>query len=909
MNTYIETDIKEVKEQLVWNHAHGHKTIVLLGSGMSVSAGIPASEGIMERIRHDFSSVCARTHPVTYEDHLAILTQPQRQELIREFVSGAKLNAAHLFFATLVKEGFVDKVITSNFDTLLHRALALENIYPNIFDFTSSQNPDSADFSNISLFHMHGQKDGMLYLKDESSYDNYLDKMRRFFGDSFEKQTIIVVGYSGSDDPLFGFLASVRAFENRLYWVGHNDKEPDEHVFRGILQQTRKQACYIKGYDADTFFIQLSELLGLKQPRIISDPLGLVQEVRGLISFNHLASDHLVVPEISFPTLNLNEDPKNQPEIETDEPAEEKLVVTEDNASNLIENDEPEELLATEPLLAHDEGQTNEVEVKNTEDEIEEWLATSVSAIEDKEEHKKVLSKSASQMVEESELVGLARDTWSNNIYDNYQRLQNLIAKSESEEARKYFSFFLFNWGTEIERQADEAEGEIADGLYQEAFEKYKEAISIKPDLREAYNNWGVCLRNLAKSSGGEEADRLYFEAFRKFEEAILLNPEEYEPYNNWAIGLANLAETKNEVEAEKLYYQAFEKYQEALKNKPDLVEVYNNWGVCLKNLAELKREEDAEMLYLEAFQKFKAAIKLKPDFVMSYINWGIAIRHLAKLKRTHDAPALYEEAIDKYKLALEYDPKSAHALNNWGVELGNLALLKGIKEASDLLETAFHKYELALQYKPDFYEALNNWGIDLWNLGNLKSGQAAENLYNQAFKKFEQALVLQPNSAEVYTNSGICQSKVAGLQEYSNSDKLFRGAFGAFKRAVELKPKLYEASYNWGISLRNYARKLEGEKSEDLYIRALKQFEKAMKKKPDRYRLYTEWDATVVNMSDLVSEGEPEKLYQSTFREYQEAIFTERSSLDLYNNYDLSLSLSANAEDIPDLDKIMSGK
>lgn len=159
MNRYIETDLREVKEQLAWNIQHGHKTILLLGSGVSVTAGIPASEGIISAIRSSFSAVCARMHPVTYEDHLSVITAAQRQELIREYAAGAKLNAAHLYTAALVKAGYTDKILTTNFDTLLHRALALENIYPNIFDFTGSITPGPASFSRISLYHMHGQKE------------------------------------------------------------------------------------------------------------------------------------------------------------------------------------------------------------------------------------------------------------------------------------------------------------------------------------------------------------------------------------------------------------------------------------------------------------------------------------------------------------------------------------------------------------------------------------------------------------------------------------------------------------------------------------------------------------------------------------------------------------------------------
>lgn len=822
MNKYIETDIKEIKEQLVWNRQHGHKTILLLGSGMSVTAGIPASEGIISRIRADFSSLCARTHPVTYEDHLSILTQLQRQALIKEMVSDAKLNAAHLYMAALVKEGYVDKLLTTNFDTLIHRSLALENIYPNIFDFTTSQSAESADFSNISLFHMHGQKDGLLSLRDEDSFDQYLGKMERYFKGAFEKQTVIVVGFSGTDDPVFSHLASLRSFENRLYWVGHEDNEPEEHVFRGVLQKTSKQACYIKGYDADSFFTELNRLLDIPEPRILANPMSLVEEVMGNIAVN----------------TDLDFKPK-----------------------------------------------------KIEEPEVTDWLAKTVTSIEEKKENRKILSETVKQKIDNDDLVAFAKESWVNSIYLNYEKLKELVELSQNEEAKKYFSFFLFNWGTDLEKQADAKEGLAAEELYQEAFKRFAEAISIKPDLREAYNQWGVCLRNLAKSKEGDESEKLYAEAFRKFEEAILINPEHHESYNNWAIGLAHLAETKNEVEAEKLYFQAFEKYKEALQTKSDLYEVYNNWGVCLKNLASMKRETEAEELYLEAFQKFDQAIKLKPDFDMAYTNWGVCLRDLAKTKKPEEASQLYREAFEKYKTAIQINPQSADAMNNWGVDLGHLAQIKGLEEARQLLTQAFDKYAGAVKVNSEHFSALNNWAIDNWNYGNLKSGAEADKLYKEAFDKFNKALEILPDSAEIHTNKAICLSKVGQLENYSQGEKLFEEAGMHFQRALDIKPKLFEAHYNWGIAFRNRAEKQGVVKADELYILALKHFEKAMKTKPERYKLNKEWDAAITNLSVYLYEDEPEKMYHQTFKRYQDSIFTERSSLDLYNTYDINLT------------------
>ena len=52
------------------------------------------------------------------------------------------------------------------------------------------------------------------------------------------------------------------------------------------------------------------------------------------------------------------------------------------------------------------------------------------------------------------------------------------------------------------------------------AFEEYKTALELKPDLHEAFNNWGTDLGNLAKTKEGKEAEELYNQAFDKFQKA-----------------------------------------------------------------------------------------------------------------------------------------------------------------------------------------------------------------------------------------------------------------------------------------------------------------------------------------------------------------------------------------------------
>ncbi len=108
-------------------------------------------------------------------------------------------------------------------------------------------------------------------------------------------------------------------------------------------------------------------------------------------------------------------------------------------------------------------------------------------------------------------------------------------------------------------------EGEEADNLFRESSDKYKQAISIKPDMHGALNNWGHILDDWAQTKEGEEADNLFRESSDKYKQALSIKPDMHETYYNWGITLADWARTKEGEEAEELF-TAIDKYKQALK-------------------------------------------------------------------------------------------------------------------------------------------------------------------------------------------------------------------------------------------------------------------------------------------------------------------------------------------------------
>jgi len=56
---------------------------------------------------------------------MAMLTPSERKKLIESLVKKSKINWAHISIAQLMKAGYIDRVLTTNFDNLVQRACAL----------------------------------------------------------------------------------------------------------------------------------------------------------------------------------------------------------------------------------------------------------------------------------------------------------------------------------------------------------------------------------------------------------------------------------------------------------------------------------------------------------------------------------------------------------------------------------------------------------------------------------------------------------------------------------------------------------------------------------------------------------------------------------------------------------------
>lgn len=140
---------------------------------------------------------------------MAKLAPGQRRDLIGKYIDEAKINWAHIGIAQLMKQGYVDRVLTTNFDPLVARACALVGLFPAVYDFASSQVFKAADTLEQAVFYLHGQRSGFRLLNTKKEMGSLSKALKPLFRDPGRGRTWIVVGYSGENDPVYDLLANV----------------------------------------------------------------------------------------------------------------------------------------------------------------------------------------------------------------------------------------------------------------------------------------------------------------------------------------------------------------------------------------------------------------------------------------------------------------------------------------------------------------------------------------------------------------------------------------------------------------------------------------------------------------------------------------------------------------------------
>ena len=600
-----ERTIDDIAEAMSPHGGTPRRCSVLLGAGCSISAGIPSAADIVRHIQTHFSAAYARAFSHNYPDCMAALERGVRRDLVGSYIDKAKINWAHLALAQLIDGGYIDRVLTTNFDPLVSRACALVNCFPAVYDFAASRvfNPDQ--ISEKAIFHLHGQRDGFVLLNTRAEVTKHRSHIQPVFEDARKGRIWIVVGYSGENDPVFDLLAKVKTFEYGLYWIGYGPKPP-KHVEDNLLGEGRG-AHFIGGWDADDFFVTLAQKLQCFPPRFVTQP------------FSHLKATFSMLTDYSAPRNDSDDAPDfRQSRFDV-------ASVVRPQLDNLIRSRE----------------QSLSAEFFFLSGEYERAVASFGK------KPLKTLSPSDADTFGWSLLMLGDRLHSAARVDDDKAKYRTAIkhfkvaAKipSTSSDALYNWANALFDLSMAARNGAPEMMTRSAEQFMLRAVAKYREAIAIDPVFADAHNNLANALSDLARARYPREDNGMSREAFRHYEKAIKKTETPHIVHNNYAKALHDLARITKDL---RLYKKSLAHFDIAAKCNPDYYSVFLSWGHALSDLARITGSAKD---YAAAVEKYRRAAEIDPADTAAHHSWYYTLLSLADMSTKSKKEAFLDQA------------------------------------------------------------------------------------------------------------------------------------------------------------------------------------------------------------------------------------------------------------------------
>lgn len=515
-----ELSFDELAEHLRLHTSDGRKVAFLIGAGVSRSAGIPTAPEIAKDIeKGKFSGLVGRCEEKTYSGHMGCLPPMSQRELLMEYVRNARLNAAHLYLAAMVKKRLVERILTVNFDPLMVNALVYSNLPPYVYDIANLAAFDPKLMANPAVIHLHGQLGALINLHSTEQVARVKLRLHDVLQDTLGSGPLVVVGYSGVNDPVFDVLceypgnsrAESACFPHGLYWVQYEDADPSPHVCDDLLKDRSRYGHFVRGQDADKFFMALATKLGANRPVLIGQPFTFLTEALSRVA-----------------------------KIE-DEKRETDLTATAQKR-------------AGEAIACFEEGQPcSRVEL------LDDLRRESVE-----QRARLFLLERKWDEAELGELLEAARDVGS-------------------PAALEDLAMALVSWGRGLCATALAGSRSRSIRTLREALTKCQLATELKPDSPEAFRVWGAALEELGQRLEGEDAKQAFRDAIGKYQRATELKPESPEAFQGWGRALDELGQRLEGEEAEQAFRDAIGKYKHAAEILPDFPTFYNLGAALLR--------------------------------------------------------------------------------------------------------------------------------------------------------------------------------------------------------------------------------------------------------------------------------------------------------------------------------------
>jgi hypothetical protein len=279
MHPQNKAAVEEISQTLQNARAARRATSILIGAGMSKTAGIPLALELVEEIKKKYPQRCRDLNVSAenlYGEAMAALAPNERRALLEPYMMAAKVNWAHIALAQLFHEGFISRIMSLNFDNLMIRASAIVGSIPAIYDLSAFEHAAAGSIVTPSILYLHGQSYGFKRLNTNSETSEHAERLRPVIADSLKDGPLICIGYSGGSDGVFKNISDLYRSDDRLYWLGREVAAP-AHCLR--LANEQRHFTYHKISDADTLMVDLARTLCKWPPLMFRRPISYVGDI------------------------------------------------------------------------------------------------------------------------------------------------------------------------------------------------------------------------------------------------------------------------------------------------------------------------------------------------------------------------------------------------------------------------------------------------------------------------------------------------------------------------------------------------------------------------------------------------------------------------------------------------------
>ncbi len=269
---------------------------LLLGSGISRAAGIPTGWDIVldliaklhrlsntEELSDDIEAWYRQTFKVEpdYSDILERVTRSsaERLQLLRSYFEptederehGLKVpTAAHRAIASLIANGYIRVVITTNFDRLLEHALTDVGVSPTIISTPDAvRGATPLVHSPCTIIKVHGDYLDARLKNTTRELETYDPELNLLLDRALDEYGLIVCGWSGEwDSALRGAVERCSTHRYGTYWAVRGDIGPQATKLISI-----RRSAVIRIPDANSFFQELREKVEALEDFTLGDPI------------------------------------------------------------------------------------------------------------------------------------------------------------------------------------------------------------------------------------------------------------------------------------------------------------------------------------------------------------------------------------------------------------------------------------------------------------------------------------------------------------------------------------------------------------------------------------------------------------------------------------------------------------